>query len=217
MSLSSKFISLEHELEKLRMHLLPAEFEQIEICDERTQIQTLAYLVLAHAEIEAYLEDRAWETALNSYQVWREQGKANRILLSIIAFSGCHLEPPPKTLTPQKGSKKWKEEKLDLDRKLQKAINAFHHVIRENHGLKEINILALLLPIGIQCEVLDSTWIATMNTFGEKRGQVAHTSGLSYRTQQPPDPKTEFDRISQILEGLKTIDLLINSLIQENQ
>jgi hypothetical protein len=75
-------------------------------------------------------------------------------------------------------------------------------------------ILALLLPIGIDSDDLDPAWLADMNTFGEKRGLVAHTSATSYMTIQTPDPANELNTVTQIKNELLRIDELINNLIE---
>ena len=59
------------------------------------------------------------------------------------------------------------------------------HVTRENHGIKEKNILGLLLPVGVLETDLDPVWMGTMSSFGASRGVVAHTSAK--RVQTPPD------------------------------
>lgn len=90
----------------------------------------------------------------------------------------------------------------------------FKRVIDQNHGVKEANILALLLPIGIDIDDLDCNWLAKMNTFGENRGDVAHKSATSYRTIQPPDPVSELDTVRQITQELLKVDELINQLMK---
>ncbi|MFM6279608.1 MAG: hypothetical protein ACKN9K_14830, partial [Dolichospermum sp.] len=71
----------------------------------------------------------------------------------------------PDTLTPQKGSKTVKEEKIKISKKIDLAVESFKRVISQNHGVKEDHILSLLLPIGIDSDDLDPAWLATMNTF----------------------------------------------------
>ena len=85
-------------------------------------------------------------------------------------------------------------------------------VIKENHGVKEANLLALLLPIGISTDDLDPIFLATMNSFGEQRGRFAHSSAATYQTQQPPDPQNELSNITQILSYISDIDQLISAL-----
>jgi hypothetical protein len=53
-----------------------------------------------------------------------------------------------------------------------------------------------------------------MNTFGEQRGLVAHSSATAYRTIQALDPATELGTVQQIIQGLLQVDELINDLMK---
>ena len=108
------------------------------------------------------------------------------------------MELPPDTLTAAKGSKMISPEKIKIDKKIELALNAFYRVIDQNHGLKEANLLALLLPIGIDSDDLDSVMLVTMDAFGKQRGLIAHKSATSYRATQTPDPANELNKIQQI-------------------
>ena len=208
MSRSARFITLTKELNRLKKQFLP-KINPTGIYSDRQLALTIAYRVLAHAEIEAYLEDRVKQLAIDAKRDWDNQGKTSRTLLSLLAFSGEMMDVPPDTLSPVRGSKIVALEQIKID----SAINCFIRTINQNHGVKEANILSLLLPIGIDSDDLDSALLADLNTFGEQRGLVAHSSATSYRTRQPPDPADELNRVQQITQGLLQIDELINTLI----
>lgn len=211
MSKSLRFRALTKELNRLKKQFLP-KINPIGFYSDRQLALTIAYRVLAHAEIEAYLEERVWEVVLNAKKSWNRTSKPCRTLISLVAFSGRMMESPPDTLNPMKGSKSIVLEKIKLDRKIDSTISSFKRVIDQNHGVKEANLLALLLPIGIDSDDLDSALLATMNAFGEQRGIVAHSSAISYKTIQPPDPATELSRVQQITAGLLLVDELITDL-----
>jgi RiboL-PSP-HEPN len=213
MSRSSRFIALIKELNRLKRQFLP-KINPTGIYSDRQLSLTIAYRVFAHAEIEAYLEDRVKKVALDAKIHWDNHGTTSRILLSLLAFSGEIMNLPPDTLSPVKGSKKVSIEKTKLDKKIDLAINCFIRTINQNHGLKEANILALLLPIGIDSDDLDLDLLLDLNTFGEQRGLVAHSSAISYMTKKPPDPVDELNQVQQITQGLAQIDELINVLIK---
>ncbi|MGH1396852.1 MAG: HEPN domain-containing protein [Trichormus sp.] len=210
---SARFRTLTKELTRLKNQFLP-KINPIGLYSDRQLSRTLAYRVLAHAEIESYLEDRVWEVVQDAKRVWDNTGKTRLTLVSLVAFSGQMMEKPPDTLTPSKGKKSVPLDKLKTSKKIDLAINSFKWVIDNNHGIKETNILALLLPIGIDSDDLDPVWLATMNTFGENRGIVAHTSATSYRTIQPPDPASELNMVKQITQELLKVDELINNLMK---
>jgi len=207
---SVRFRMLTKELNRLKKQFIP-KINPTGSYSDRQLALTLAYRVLVHAEIEAYFEDRVWEVALNAKNHWDSQGKTCRTLICLLAFSGQMMESPPDTLSPSKGSKKVLEGKIKINEKIDSAIESFKRVIKQNHGIKEANILALLLPIGIDTDDLDPG-LATMNTFGEERGLVAHCSATS-TTIQAPDPANELDRIEQIIvPELCKVNDLINKL-----
>ena len=205
--------TLNKELNRLKKQFLP-KISPTGLYSDRQLALTLAYRVFAHAEIEAYLEDRVWEVAINSKKDWDSKRKTCRTLICLLGFSGQTMDAPPDTLTPTKGSKTVAIEKIKISKKLDLAINNFKRVVDQNHGLKEANILALLLPIGIDSDDLDNVWLANMNTFGEQRGMVAHSSATSYKTNQPPDPQTELSRVELIIQGILKLDELINNLMK---
>jgi hypothetical protein len=213
MSRSARYRILYKELNRLKKQFLP-RIDPTGVYSDRQLARTLAYRVLAHAEIESYLEDRVWEVVIDVKRRWDSLGKAHRTLICLIAFSGQAMDIPPGTLTPSKPNKDISQEKVKIGKKLDSAISCFKRVIDQNHGVKEANLLALLLPIGIDSDDLDPALLATMNTFGEQRGLVAHSSATAYRTIQPPDPTTELNVVKQIVQGLLQLDELINDLIK---
>ncbi|MFN6325089.1 MAG: HEPN domain-containing protein [Aphanizomenon sp.] len=202
---SDKYITLRTQLDRLKDEFLP-EISPTGSYSESQLSRTAAYRVLAHAEIESYLEERAWEVVQNAKTIWDKSSKNTRTLICLLGFSGLTMDKPPDTLTPQKGSKTVKEEKVKISKKIDLAVESFQRVISQNHGVKEDHILSLLLPIGIDSDDLDPAWLATMNTFGEKRGLVAHKSATSYMTIQTPDPANELNTVTQIKNELLRID-----------
>ena len=212
MQKSDRFIKLETELLRLKDQFLP-EISPVSSYSDRDIALTIAYIVLTHAEIEAYLEDRVWEMACLAKNKWISDRLTSRTLISLLAFSGQKMELPPDTLTPVQASKQVPPEKIKIDKKIELALNAFYKVIEKNHGLKEANLLALLLPIGIDSDDLDPATLATMNTFGEQRGLIAHKSATFYRATQSPDPANELSKIQQITQEILTLDNLISRLM----
>lgn len=210
---SDKFITLKTQLDRLKDEFLP-EISPTGSYSESQLSRTAAYRVLAHAEIEYYLEERAWTKVIDAKKAW-ETGKTTRTLICLLGFSDLTMDKPPDTLKKPSNVKQDNHDKrLEITEKINSAIKSFKKVIDNNHGLKEKNILALLLPIGIDSDDLDPAWLADMNTFGEKRGLVAHTSATSYMTIQTPDPANELNTVTQIKNELLRIDELINNLIE---
>lgn len=215
MAPSARLVALTDQLQMLRDHLLPAEFsDDIGDYAEEVPTLTLAYRVLVHAEIESYLEDRAWEVAQAAVSAYKVEARIPKALLCLLAFSGNAMREPPPALTPTQPSqrKEW-EKRLSILSKIDDAVTSFYQVIQDNHGIKEKNVLSMLLPIGIETEDIDQTWLSTMNSFGERRGEAAHSSTHSSKTQQPPDPGSEYDTVGKLVSGLQALDEVISDLL----
>jgi hypothetical protein len=210
---SDRFITLRTQLNRLKDEFLP-EISPISSYSESQLSRTAAYRVLAHAEIESYLEERAWEVVQNAKTLWDTSGRTTRTLICLLGFSGLTMDKPSDTLSRNNVTQDNHDKRLKISKKIVLSSNEFWKIIDNNHGVKEKNILALLLPIGIDTDNLDPAWLATMNTFGEKRGLVAHTSATSYMTIQTPDPANELNTVNQITDELLRIDELINNLIE---
>lgn len=86
-------------------------------------------------------------------------------------------------------------------------------VYKNNNGVKEGDILTLLLPLGISGKELDTTLLADLTSFGGSRGAVAHKS--SVRVTSYTDPKSEYDRANQLVSALETIDKLVGDALDE--
>ena len=210
---SDRFITLITQLNRLKDEFLP-EISPISSYSESQLSRTAAYRVLAHAEIESYLEERAWTIVIDAKTAWDTTGKTTRTLICLLGFSGLTMDKPSDTLSRNNVTQDNHDKRLKISKKIVLSSNEFWKIIDNNHGVKEKNILALLLPIGIDSDDLDPAWLAIMNTFGEKRGLVAHTSATSYMTIQTPDPANELNTVNQITDELLRIDELINNLIE---
>ena len=89
------------------------------------------------------------------------------------------------------------------DEALNAAQTAYNRVLAVNNGIREQNILQILLPLGIECAKLDPAWLSTLDTFGVNRGKVAHKS---IRAHQLINPEDEFKTAQTLLKGLEDLD-----------
>lgn len=216
MTISTRYKALRDEITRLRKDLLPIRYKQSGRYSREVVTKTLAYRVLVHAEIEDYLEDRAWDTVLKAEKAWKEKNRVSKIILALLAFSGLPMGKPPESIYPEQPSQseKW-DEKTKLGKKIDLAISDFHRVLEKNHGIKEKNIMGMLLPIGVDCDDLDIVLLADLNSYGESRGIVAHRASQAYRTTQQIDPKEEFKKVSTLVKDLVSIDKALNELVVE--
>lgn len=203
------------QLDLLRHHLLPEPFDPTGLYSEQDKISTmgLAYRVLAHAEIESYFEDRALEVVREARSAW-DRGQVSRVALCLMAFSGREMGAPPTTLQPPSSNKQktWPA-LIDVGEKFVPLTTSFYHFVRnENHGIKERNLLSLLLPIGVEHNRLDPIFLADMESFGALRGIAAHSSCATSATRGV-DPEEELKRVCGLLPGIQVIDIELDALL----
>jgi hypothetical protein len=212
---SARFLQLKEQLIALRDHLLPKEFDPTGLYDAQDEVFTraIAYRVLAHAEIESYFEDRALEVVLQARSAW-ERGLVSRIALCLVAFSGKEMGLPPATLeSPNVNKSKTWPSLVDIGEKFVLVTTEFQKFVRkENHGVKEKNLLSLLLPIGVDHTRIDPAFLADMESFGALRGFAAHSSSKTSATQGA-DPAIELKRVEALLFGIETIDGELEALL----
>lgn len=213
---SERFQQLEEQLRVLARCLLPAQFDPTGTYDDQdgVSMRALAYRVLAHAEIESYFEDRTLEPVSRAQTVWQSTRHVSHVALCLLGFSGKEMALPPPTLeAPTDNKRKAWPALIDIGQRLLPIISTFHHQVRnENHGVKERNLLAMLLPIGVAHAKIDPTFLADMESFGALRGQAAHTSGRT-TARQAVDPEVEQKRVLALLPGITAIDAEIDVLL----
>jgi hypothetical protein len=189
---SARLIELKSRLTILRRHLLPADLSATGSYSLRVLDRARGYRVLVHAEFEAYLEDRCLALAIGAIQQWKIDKKPRHVLMSLL--TRC---------SPAASSGGTLQERIG------QAGSSYHHLIRNNHGIRESNLEILLQPVGIELSDLDGTWVSTVDSFGVARGEVAHNT---VGAQRPIDPRTELTRVKQLRDGFGDLDKLLNSL-----
>jgi hypothetical protein len=175
--------------------MLPKTFSPTGTYSDLQLDRARGYRLLVHAEIEAFLEERASEVVTKAFDSWRRDFKPRHTLICLLA---C-LRPSDKPFTTV----------ADL---VGFSFGRFNQVVRDNNGIKEENLLKFLPPAGIDWSAVDATWLSTLNSFGVARGEVAHKS---IRVHQPIDPRGEYDMVrTSILPGLKDLDELMQGLMR---
>jgi len=213
---SQRYRDLQSEITNLRQLLLPKKLSATGVYPNRVYTKVLSFRVLVHAEIEAFLEDRVRELCLDAMRKYKTSNKVTTTTAALLAFSGLSFEQPPDFVVSSDPGKQSKvDQKLSLEKKLEKANLSFIYIIDNNHGLKEKNLLRLLLPVGFNPSAFDNVWLQSMNSFGNDRGMVAHTTRASYSATALPDPRNELNRIKDLLLGLHDIDTSLNRLLAE--
>ncbi|WP_299823125.1 hypothetical protein [uncultured Jannaschia sp.] len=193
---SSHYRELKKNAQSLRKHLLPAKFNPMGDYRERVFTGVVAFRILCHAAIEEYFEVRAIEIAKSALSQCRTTGKVSLPAIALMGFSGREHGLPPHTIDPPEPSKKkaWPSE-IEIKQRLNDCTSSFvQRISRDNHGVRERNILSMLIPIGIDPVDIDRLFLSEIDNFGMSRGDYAHKAP-SIHTAKRPDPKDELSKI----------------------
>jgi len=208
MAVSEEFQKLDENLKRLRRSFLPRTFNTFGTYQQRTIDRALAFRVLSHAEFEHYLEARAQAIVMAAIVRWKQTKEIGTVLLALVAFTESHEKVPDKLAPIQENQvQKW-QEKLRLDARVRRAHAQYIGRLKKNHGIKEVNVLQILLPIGLSYADIDPLWVAEMNSFGESRGSAAHTSIVNHMI----NPRDELDTVLRLLGGLRDLDIKLAEL-----
>jgi hypothetical protein len=189
---SQDYRALERRIRRLDRHLLPRSKTTY---SPREYDGTRAYLLLCHAEVEHFIEERAKAIARNALTLWMSDRRPRKPLMALLTMYEGKF-----TMTDT------------LATRLNKTVVAFEFAVGNNHGVKEDNVLSLLLPVGIDKTDLDPLWLNEMNTFGTRRGIVAHQAAHAVRS--PPDPDVSRAMVGRVLTGLEDVDGLVRPLVR---
>lgn len=204
---SARFKQLSRRITELRRYMLPARFDPTGTYSKRVHERARAFRLLVHAEFEAFIEDRVTDILDARYTQWQATRKTSRCLVSLAAYhEGVQVRNEPTSLLtpPQKTSPL-------LEARIEKAKNALRYYAKsKNHGVKEVNLLKLLMPLGIEAHEFDLTWLATINSWATQRGEYAHQSGT--KLQVLPDPYDELRIARLLLQGFRELDSQIETL-----
>ena len=202
---STHFNSLNRNLRKIRKIFLSMKERPDGKYTERQRAMASAYGLLAHAEFEYYFESVAKEVVLNAYKKWESDKKSSHVLMSLAIFMDIKEEIPE---IISKGTIDKDKEGL-IEKRLEVYVKKYMGILGKNNGIKEINLLKMLLPLGIHLSEIDTTFLISMNSFGRDRGEIAHNS---IKTQILIDPFTKEKDVINILKAIKDLDTKIRSL-----
>ncbi|HEY6987657.1 MAG TPA: HEPN domain-containing protein [Bryobacteraceae bacterium] len=166
---------------------------------KRVQAHTRAFLVLSHAEIESYLESWAKEITRSCESVWKAANRVTKPLAFLLVSISERIEAG-QTLSETKG----KDVPTRLEESARRLFEKHYTQVKNNHGIKEKNFWSLLGPLGVPVTALPSTLLPNLDSLGEIRGQHAHQSIKAVASVL--DPETEYKRVSDLVDELKTFD-----------
>lgn len=165
-----------------------------------------AFRVLAHSEVQAFLQEIAMGILDVSREVRAARGKTTHALHHLHIFERVSAlnqrgNAAGYIYPTYDSSLLGSIPSLDLTRVLARHEKR----IKDNSGIKASNINTLFGPLGFRDSWHPPGFLDLMNAFGVQRGNVAHGTG-QVGAQQWPSGSAEWARISQISPGLESIE-----------
>lgn len=196
---STHFKLLTQNLNKIKEIFLSIEVKSDGSYTERERAMASAYGLLAHAEMEYYFETVAREVVQNVYKKWKSDKIPSHVLMSLAIFMDIKEQMPE---IVSKGAIDKDKEGL-IENRLEKYVSKYIGILASNHGIKETNLLQMLLPLGIHVNEIDTAFLISMDSFGRDRGKIAHNS---IKTQTMIDPFTKEKDVTNILAEIGKLD-----------
>src|SRR5437667_1494060 len=146
MTMPRRWSVLKREIETLRRELLPNPFDPVGQYPNQSRVQLLtrSFLVLSHAEIETFLEESAKHLARACEDVWNRRNRVTTPLAFLVGSVGDRSPEKGKLSTP--GMKDSHGRLADI---ISKLFREYYKRIKDNHGIKELNVLHLFDPLGV--------------------------------------------------------------------
>lgn len=206
-------MNLVDKVDRLRHNLLPAQFAPLgsygnqDLVDDRSS----AFVLLCHAEFEVFLEEFSRQRMLDAVEAWRTSQLCTPVAMALLAFY----------YSPDRAKNDYKRKdhvqdsdgdagktssasvpSLDVRYILEKVADDHRHVINNNLGIKEDNLRKLLEPVAVSLASLDPHLIIDIDSFGHRRGEIAHSS---YSSRKGVDPKQVYEEAHHIAVRLSTL------------
>jgi hypothetical protein len=192
MALSVRYQNLNLRIEALKNRFL--QFDNLDSFVTENQDKLMSFRLLVHAELEYFIEEYA-RTIINRFlSDWTIRRRVLPGLRYLILYSTNKFD---------------NENYINIDDRIRGCCQSFISRIDNNHGIKQKNIISLFVPLGVTQSYLDNAWLATMDSFGTRRGSYAHKS---YSVQVQIDKATELNEIKHVMGGVKKVDTKLQKL-----
>jgi hypothetical protein len=146
-----------------------------DVPDERSDLLLRSFSFLCHAALEEYLEDLSVFVASRSFNMFRLDGKLREPLVALCSYYNITLD------------------QVDLEKRNSGDYASVFHAICEdavkkhlqsivdNNGIKTKDQDKLLVPVGCRIFDVDRILSQILNSFGQQRGEVAHSFRIKTR------------------------------------
>jgi len=171
---SSHFANLSSSiLELKRIYLSDALASGQPTVDQQEMAR--AFILLAHAEMEWFVEQVCSVSAERIFNEAKD-GRFNASSLALLTFSALDPLNGGDSLGKKGGGSRATKTRFgDAYAKLKDAAG-------KNDGIREKHLAKLMVPLGLDADAVDPTWLSDVDAFCTSRGAFAHMSRLESRS-----------------------------------
>jgi hypothetical protein len=174
------------------------------IPNEKTDLLLRSHSFLCHAAIEEYLENVSLFVLTTSYNEYLADGKMREPLAAVSLHYKIPLEKFYSKMLEDK-------ELVDFHRlSLPFALDQHRAIVRGNNGIRTNNQDALLVPLGIRMFEYDKILSYDLESFGVRRGELAHKFRITSKLPRAALEKT----ITQLVDLLYDLDVELNGRVK---
>ncbi|WP_193509614.1 hypothetical protein [Cryobacterium sp. BB736] len=166
-----------------------------------------AYRLLAHAEIQNFIEDLVEGILAQSENMFDSRGHITHAAHHLVVYDAV-LKLSDKRNASEASYPMFSSASIQLVQKIQleSAVRSHRKKLKLNSGVKASNLRPLLGPLGYRDVWFPLSFMDQMDAFGASRGDVAHSSGLIGASQWPSG-SSELATVKALQPGLKAIDV----------
>lgn len=203
MANTALFTALNQRLLELRNNLLPVEFDPLSNYDSKTIDMTKGYTLLAHSEIEYFIESICCAFVKLQVERYRTNKTPSACALALITYSKLEWEITNDEMdVPKITSSRLTDSLTTLLSKMNISYNK--DVVNSNNGIKTKNLLKLIAPTGM-IDHFPEVDMENFNTFGGHRGNLAHVS--TKHINFDIDPLSQLNHLNDnLLPALQAFD-----------
>lgn len=198
--IEAKYRELVRRIQSLRRQFVP-EYNAQGTYTLEEQDGIRAFVLLTHAALERYLEDVCSEVAQSSCTAWGVDGVPRHAVIALLGHGGQDVKDAPGELSDGPSSLRQTVERVRV---------AYRNRVFSNNGIKQKDVLGLLLPVGVLDHQIDAVWLASVDSFGSERGGHAHASDAA---QTPRDAADVVAQVAGILFGMRKVNRHLSGLL----
>ncbi len=189
------FEELKSRINKLKKVFLPRALSPTGKYKPSTYEKARAFKTFTHTEIEIYLENICFGIAKKAYDEWQNSKVVSLPLLAMLAYYSGKFRSIPEL-------KSGNNSEEDLSEKIHIAFTDYSSKKANNNGIKEKDILQLVLPIGVQTEDINDDLLLYLNNYGSIRGAAVH----SVSALHPITPEDALASTDDLMKKLSELD-----------